>query len=86
MPLTLRRDVSAVAAGARIVLLDERSGRYWQLNETGTLVMRALLDGAPTADAALLLAERYRIPVERATDDITALLHALETAGLIGDV
>ncbi|MFF2963230.1 PqqD family peptide modification chaperone [Streptomyces sp. NPDC057963] len=29
-----------------MVLLDERDGRYWQLNSTGATVLQALLDGA----------------------------------------
>ncbi|MFI1015791.1 PqqD family peptide modification chaperone [Streptomyces sp. NPDC020965] len=32
-----------------MVLLDERSGRDWQLNPTGALILRTLLDGN-TAD------------------------------------
>jgi hypothetical protein len=86
MPLTLRRDVSATTDGPFLVLLDQRSGRYWQLSETGTLVVRALLDGAPTTDAAQLLAQRYQISLERATHDTLALVRTMDKAGLVGDV
>jgi hypothetical protein len=39
-----------------MVLLDERAGRYWQLNRTGALVVQALLDGDTPEHAARLLA------------------------------
>ncbi|MGH8887721.1 MAG: PqqD family peptide modification chaperone [Egibacteraceae bacterium] len=41
-----------------MVLLDERSGRYRQLNTSGALVLRVLLDGATPQKAAKTLATR----------------------------
>lgn len=38
--------VTACATEDGMVLLDERIGRYWQLNITGAAVVAALLDGA----------------------------------------
>ena len=43
MPLRLRPDVSAASTATGIVLLDERSGRYWQLNRSGSAALRTLL-------------------------------------------
>lgn len=40
MLLRLRPDVSVTSTAAGIVLLDERSGRYWQLNRSGSVVLR----------------------------------------------
>ena len=55
--------VSSAETDYGIMLLDEDSGRYWNLNPTAALVLRTLLDGGPD-QAAHELAERS---VEAAT-------------------
>jgi hypothetical protein len=44
MTVRLRADMSATDTDDGPVLLDERVGRYWQLNRTGAFVLRLLLD------------------------------------------
>ncbi len=46
MSFRLHPHVSIVEADDGMVLLDERAGRYWQLNSVGVLVLRTLLNGA----------------------------------------
>ncbi|MFB7928367.1 lasso peptide biosynthesis PqqD family chaperone [Streptomyces sp. NPDC056039] len=77
----LRPDVTACATGDGMVLLDERTGRYWQLNGTGALVVTALLDGAAPDEVADRLAATRPVTRERAAADVTALLdHLLKEA------
>jgi hypothetical protein len=83
MCLTLHRDIIAAPVEDGIVLLDQRYGRYWQLNATGALVMRALLNGSSLGQAAQDLSRRHAVGVEQATADATALLQQLRTAGLV---
>ncbi len=45
MTLTLKPDVTATDTEDGLVLLDQRSGRYWQLNRSGATTLRLLLDG-----------------------------------------
>lgn len=66
-----------------IVLLNERSGRYWQLNQSGSATLRSLLDGDSPAQVAQNLANTYGIPVAQAAADVDALLTALQTAELV---
>ncbi|GGY08370.1 lasso peptide biosynthesis PqqD family chaperone [Streptomyces hiroshimensis] len=83
MNLTLRRDVSATDTEDGMVLLDEQSGSYWQLNTTAALILRTLLDGTPER-AAQLLTERYpALPAERAAADVATLIGSLSTARLV---
>ncbi|MFC5145076.1 lasso peptide biosynthesis PqqD family chaperone [Streptomyces aureoversilis] len=83
MNLTLRRDVSATDTEDGMVLLDEQSGSYWQLNSTAALILRTLLDGTPER-AAQLLTERYpAVSAERAATDVAALIDSLSTARLV---
>ncbi|MEU7132977.1 lasso peptide biosynthesis PqqD family chaperone [Streptomyces sp. NPDC046261] len=77
MSFALRADVTATETEHGTVLLDQRRGRYYQLNPTGALALRALLDGAGTEGAARALCETYGIPAQRAEADVAALLESL---------
>jgi hypothetical protein len=66
-----------------IVLLDGKSGKYWDLNPTGALVLQALLDGNSTQEAAADLAREYEIDGSEAAEDALALLTNLKEAGLV---
>ncbi|MGH3903459.1 MAG: lasso peptide biosynthesis PqqD family chaperone [Pseudonocardiaceae bacterium] len=83
MPLRLRPDVSVTSTAGGLVLLDERSGRYWQLNRSGSVTLRTLLEGGTPSQAAQKLAASYGITPERAVDDIDDLLDALRHARLV---
>jgi hypothetical protein len=83
MTVQLRADVSTADTDDGLVLLDERAGRYWQLNPTGALVLRLLLNGATPHQIAHTLTDRHPVSTEQATADVTALLQRLHTAGLI---
>ncbi|OLZ44177.1 hypothetical protein BS329_37675 [Amycolatopsis coloradensis] len=65
-----------------MVLLDERTGRYFQLNSTGALIMRSLLDGATPRQVADTLTATCDVAAERVAADVEALLTRLAEAGL----
>jgi Coenzyme PQQ synthesis protein D (PqqD) len=81
--LRLSPDITTTLTDDGLVLLDERSGRYWQLNTTGTIVLQALLAGKTPHHIGQEFATRYRISVERAHHDITALTNHLYAAKLL---
>ena len=83
MTVQLRAEVSTADTDDGLVLLDERAGRYWQLNPTGALVLRLLLDGMPPHQVAQTLADRQPVSPEQAAADVAALLEHLHTAGLV---
>jgi hypothetical protein len=83
MTVRLRADVSTTDTDDGLVLLDERAGRYWQLNPTGALVLRLLLDGVTPHQIAQNLADRHPVSTEQAAADVAALLERLHTAGLV---
>jgi hypothetical protein len=85
MTLHLHPDVSAADTDDGAVLLDERAGRYWQLNPTGALVLRLLLDGAAPHQVAQTLADRHRVSTQQTAADVTAFLERLRSAGLVTD-
>jgi hypothetical protein len=78
----LREDVSFVRTSDGAVLLDQRSGRYWQLNATGHEALQALLDGRTPDESAQHLADTYQVSREQATADVAALVRQLDEAQL----
>jgi hypothetical protein len=83
VPLHLRPDIATTDTDDGLVLLDERTGRYWQLNPTGAHVLHALLDGHHPDRIAQDLATRYHIDTQQAQHDVAALTDQLHAANLI---
>ncbi|MFE2721617.1 lasso peptide biosynthesis PqqD family chaperone [Kitasatospora sp. NPDC059327] len=83
MAVKLRADVTLTETGTGGVLLDERASRYFQLNRTGVLILRTLIDGRSPDQAAEILAERYPVTAEQARTDVDSLHRSLTAAGLI---
>ncbi|MGE5829335.1 MAG: lasso peptide biosynthesis PqqD family chaperone [Micromonosporaceae bacterium] len=65
------------------VLLNERSGQYWQLNSSGWLILQTLLRGGSPDMAADALVARYPVEPEQARADVEALLATLRRARLM---
>ncbi|MGN9781451.1 lasso peptide biosynthesis PqqD family chaperone [Nonomuraea sp. ZG12] len=83
MSLRLRADVSTAETDYGTVLLDQRNGAYWQLNPSGALAVRRLLDGDTPAQAATVLAGEFEVGYDDALEDVRALLEQLRDAGLV---
>ncbi|GAA1963550.1 lasso peptide biosynthesis PqqD family chaperone [Amycolatopsis minnesotensis] len=79
----LRPDITTTDTGDGTVLLDERTGRYWQLNPTGAQVLDALLSGQRTEQIAARLAAENHLDTEQALRDVTALADRLHAANLV---
>ncbi|UJW31039.1 lasso peptide biosynthesis PqqD family chaperone [Saccharothrix sp. AJ9571] len=83
MDLTLSAHVTMTPTDRGMVLLDERTGRYWTMNNTGATVLRALLTGSDTASIVADLRTTYPAATDHVAADVTALLRALDDAGLV---
>jgi len=83
MTVKLRDGVSAADTDYGIALLDEDSGRYWNLNPTAALALRTLLDGGTTAQAVQELTEQYAVDRDIAKRDVEDLVGELHSAGLV---
>ena len=83
MTLKLRDGVSSADTDYGIMLLDEDSGQYWNLNPTAALVLRLLLDGGTPAQAVQQLTEQYAVDTNSAGRDVQDLLEGLRLAGLV---
>jgi hypothetical protein len=79
----LHPDVVTTDTDDGTVLLNGRTGRYWQLNPTGAHVLRQLLDGHSPDRITADLAGRHRLDTQRAEQDVTAVIEQLRTAKLV---
>ncbi|GAA3934182.1 hypothetical protein GCM10022244_48230 [Streptomyces gulbargensis] len=82
MALRFGAGVSTADTDYGTVLLDERSGEYWELNPTGSLVVRTLMAGGDEADAVAALTGEFEIEPAQARHDVEALVRQLRTSGL----
>ena len=85
MTLKLRPGVSTAETDYGTTLLDEASGDYWNLNPTGTLVLRTLLDGGTPEQAAAALVAAYDVSEPAAREDVSDLIGGLRSAKLLQD-
>jgi Coenzyme PQQ synthesis protein D (PqqD) len=85
MALTLRAGVSTADTDYGTTLLDENSGEYWNLNPSGALVLRTLLDGGTPEEAAAALAAEFEVGDRAASEDVRELVDGLRSARLIED-
>jgi hypothetical protein len=75
--MRLSPKVTVTDTGDGMVLLNERTGRYWSLNATGRAVLRLLLDGRTPDDAVEELARRYPESAGGIAADVHALVRSL---------
>jgi len=83
MTLRLRDGISLADTDDGIAVLDEDSGEYYNLNPTGALVLRTLLDGGTAERAAQTLCAEYDVDLATATGDVTALVEEFRAVGLV---
>ncbi|GGS61635.1 hypothetical protein GCM10010156_20360 [Planobispora rosea] len=83
MSLRLRTDVAATDTDYGAVLLDQRSGEFWQLNPTAALIIRRLTAGDSPASAAAAVAEEFEVGPDQALADVRELVDELRAAGLV---
>jgi hypothetical protein len=65
------------------VLLNQRTGHYWQLNQTGAYALRRLLDGHTVDQVVDEFTARFGITPAQARQDLTAMFDQLRSSGLV---
>ncbi|MBQ0867274.1 lasso peptide biosynthesis PqqD family chaperone [Streptomyces smyrnaeus] len=83
MTLALPREVILTETESGVVLLNEKDGRFWRLNDSGATALRLLLEGRTPREAAEELSAAGPQFLERATADVHGLVDALRSAGLL---
>lgn len=83
MTLKLRDGVSTANTDYGVMLLDEDSGQYWNLNPTAAVVLRTLLEGGSPQQAVQELTSQYSVDASTASRDVQDLVAELHSAGLV---
>ncbi|MFI5557861.1 PqqD family peptide modification chaperone [Amycolatopsis japonica] len=65
------------------ILLDERTGKYLQLNASGNAVLRAMLNGESTRTIVENLSSGIDASMDRVTADVEEFVAAMRKKGLI---
>jgi Coenzyme PQQ synthesis protein D (PqqD) len=83
MTLKLRDGVSTAETDYGLMLLDENSGEYWNLNPTAAVALQRLLDGGTLEQAVQELTGQYSVDADAASRDVQDLVGELQSAGLV---
>ncbi|APU13607.1 MULTISPECIES: lasso peptide biosynthesis PqqD family chaperone [Actinoalloteichus] len=83
MTFTLTPDVSMTDVGNGMVLLDERGGRYFQLNETGAVVLRRILAGVAVDEVVAELCAQHPGAAGRVAADVSGIIDSLCAAKVV---
>jgi hypothetical protein len=71
--------------GGESVLVDLNTRRYYQLNETATLIWRGLAKGSSKADIVGSLTSAYHVTDEDADRSVDAVLQQLKAHRLLAE-
>jgi hypothetical protein len=83
-PLPYEHVVFTDLDGLEGILVDLNTKKYYQLNETASLIWRGLEKRLPLNLIATELTERYEVSFERATSSMETALRRFEEQKLVG--
>ncbi|MFI0484440.1 lasso peptide biosynthesis PqqD family chaperone [Actinomadura sp. 9N215] len=79
----LAPNISTAETEYGAVLLDEEHGRYWNLNPTGVLVLKSILeDGDPRAAVGAVVKD-FDVAEDVVREDVETILGRLVSAGIL---
>ncbi|MEV1026343.1 lasso peptide biosynthesis PqqD family chaperone [Streptomyces sp. NPDC050264] len=78
--MKLRDGIAVTSTEFGGVLLDQRAGTYWQLNEAGTVVVTAIAEGHGPRTAVERLVAAFDVDQARAEADVADLTRQLVEA------
>lgn len=82
-PLPYEHVIFTDLDGLEGVLVDLNTKKYYQLNETASLIWRGLEKRLPVSHIAKEMTERYDVTLERATSSIETALRHFEAQKLL---
>jgi hypothetical protein len=81
--MRIAKHISIAETNNGLVLLDGRTGSYWEMNQTGRIVIDAIRQEEPVNDLPKKISAQFDVDTDRAEDDIRSVLAQLITEGLI---
>lgn len=81
--MKLKNNVRLRESNGQSVILDMKSGGYWQLNVTGSIIVSELVAGASIEEIIDMVASVSDIDSETARRDCVTFINELAGAGLL---
>ncbi|MFJ6440999.1 lasso peptide biosynthesis PqqD family chaperone [Streptomyces sp. NPDC091649] len=81
--MKLRKGIAVTTTEYGGVLLDEKDGSYWQLNDTSTIVVEALAEGHPPETAVERILAAFDVERAEAESDVAELTRQLVEAKIL---
>ena len=85
MSFCLAEGVLTQKLGAQMVLMHVVKGQYFELNDTGAMVLEAILAGADEIATAAQLSQRFDVDQISAQADVSALIKNLTDRALLSN-
>lgn len=76
-------DVQGTTMEGETVLLDLSTGRYYTLNQLGSVIWEHCIGHSTISDIHAVLCDRFDVAPERALEDLVALVNHLIQEGLL---
>jgi hypothetical protein len=76
-------DVQGASLEGETVLLDLSTGRYYTLNQLGSIIWEHCTGHNTISDIHAVLCDRFEVLSEQALDDLVALINQLVQEGLL---
>jgi hypothetical protein len=83
MTISLPPQVTVTETNYGAVLLDERTGHYWQTNGVGAVVLRCLRDGGRVESVVATMQARYPDSAEQIASDVRHFVDKLVAARML---
>lgn len=82
-PVPVKDIVFTDFEGGEAILVDLNTTKYYELNETGALIWRALENGKTIEDIVSEMQSVYEVSAEHAFASVETLLNSLEANNLV---
>lgn len=76
-------DVQGTSLGGETVLLDLSTGRYYTLNQVGSVIWEHCTGHSTISDIHTVLCDRFEVSSERALADLVAMVNQFVQEGLL---
>ena len=83
--LRTRENIFLMNEEGKYIAFDPEEGDEWEVNETGALIVKGLIDGASLEEIKKKITSEYNIDEESAEEALNAYTEELKKAGIILD-
>lgn len=84
--MKFRIDVRVRTSDDKTVILDMKTGKYWHLNSTASIIAEGIQNGESLPEICALVSSVKNVAPQTAASDCAQFIQELSNAGLLEDV